>query len=328
VVGRCLLIIDPAPLKVSGMADYAIQTDGLTRSFGSVRAVDDLTLQVEAGTIFGFLGPNGSGKTTTIRLLLGLLEPERGSALVLGYDTRTQSDQIRARTGALLEHPGLYERLSAEDNLQFYARVWNLPSQSRQARIKELLTHLGLWERHGEQVGNWSRGMKQKLAVARAMLHRPDVIFLDEPTAGLDPVASAALRQDLSTLAAQEGVTVFLTTHNLPEAEALCDRVGVIRQGRLLAVDSPSALRSRTGGRQVEVTGGGFSTDLLETLRLQPGVAGAEARNGNLLISLRGDSPVAPLVRLMVESGCDIEEVRKGAASLEEAFLALMEREP
>ncbi|MGA7671724.1 MAG: ABC transporter ATP-binding protein [Nitrolancea sp.] len=309
------------------MSSIAIQTVGLSRSFGEVHAVDDVSLDVPTGTIFGFLGPNGSGKTTTIRLLLGLLEPDRGSASVLGFDTRSDPDSIRQRTGALLEHAGLYERLSAEDNLEFYARVWEMSPAARGERVKELLTHLGLWERRAEQVGNWSRGMKQKLAVARTMLHRPELIFLDEPTAGLDPVASAALRQDLSSLADREGVTVFLTTHNLPEAESLCDRVGVIRQGRLLAVDTPSGLRSHAGGRQVEVSGSGFNPDALSELRMRPEVASAESQNGNLIISLRGDDRIAPLVRLLVESGCDIEEVRKGTASLEAAFLALMERE-
>lgn len=309
------------------MTEYAIRTDGLSRSFGSVRAVDNMSLDVPAGTIFGFLGPNGSGKTTTIRLLLGLLDPDRGRASVLGFDSRSQAAEIRARTGSLLEHTGLYERLSAEDNLEFYGRVWNIPSESRKERINELLQHLGLWERRTDQVGRWSRGMKQKLAVARTMLHRPRLIFLDEPTAGLDPIASAAFRQDLSTLAGHEGVTVFLTTHNLPEAEALCDLVGVIRQGRLLAVDSPAALRAHAGGKQIEVTGSGFGAEVLDALRLRPEVAGAEARNGSLIITLHGDESVAPLVRLLVEAGCGIEEVRKGVASLETAFLALMERD-
>ncbi len=309
------------------MSSIAIQTLGLSRSFGAVHAVDDVSLEVGTGTIFGFLGPNGSGKTTTIRLLLGLLEPDRGSATVLGFDTRSDPDSIRARTGALLEQSGLYERLSAEENLEFYARVWEMPPATRRARVKELLTHLGLWERRAEQVGTWSRGMKQKLAVARTMLHRPDLIFLDEPTAGLDPVASAALREDLISLADREGVTVFLTTHNLPEAEAVCDQVGVIRQGRLLVVDTPTGLRSHTGGRKVEVAGSGFGPEVLALLRRRSDVASAEAQNGNLTISLQGDEPVAPLVRLLVESGCEIEEVRKGAASLEAAFLALMERE-
>lgn len=314
-------------MKDKQLPDFAINTAGLSRSFGAVQAVQDVSLDVPIGTIFGFLGPNGSGKTTTIRLLLGLLDPDRGSATVLGFDTRSRADEIRARTGALLEHSGLYERLTAEENLEFYARVWNLPTTSRQERVKELLTHLGLWERRGEQVGKWSRGMKQKLAVARTMLHRPALIFLDEPTAGLDPVASAALRHDLSTLAANEGTTVFLTTHNLPEAEAVCDLVGVIRQGRVLAVDSPAALRSHAGGRQVEISGAGFDVNALEQLRLRPDVGSAEARNGNLTITMEGDAPVSPIVKQLVELGCDVEEVRKGTASLEAAFLALMERE-
>ncbi|HVX28917.1 MAG TPA: ABC transporter ATP-binding protein [Nitrolancea sp.] len=309
------------------MIDYAIQTDGLSRSFGAVQAVEDVSLRIPAGTIFGFLGPNGSGKTTTIRLLLGLLEPSRGSATVLGFDSRSQSSDIRQRTGALLEHPGLYERLSAQENLEFYARVWELSPGERDSRVKELLTHMGLWERRTDQVGNWSRGMKQKLAVARAMLHRPSLIFLDEPTAGLDPVASAALRDDLSSLVAREGVTVFLTTHNLPEAESICNLVGVIRQGHLLTVDSPQHLRSHGGEQKVEISGNGFSPAILEELRLRPEVAEVKANNGTLTLALRDERPVAPLVRLLVEEGCDIEEVRKGAASLEQAFLALMERE-
>jgi ABC-2 type transport system ATP-binding protein len=309
------------------MPEFAIEADGLTRSFGSVLAVNDVSLRIPTGTIFGFLGPNGSGKTTTIRLLLGLLEPNHGTASVLGFDTRSQADAIRERTGALLEHAGLYERLSAAENLEFYGRVWRLSATERADRTQELLNHLGLWERRYEHVGTWSRGMKQKLAVARTMLHRPSLIFLDEPTAGLDPIASASLRQDLSALVAQEGATVFLTTHNLPEAEALCDLVGVIRQGRLLAVDTPSALRANAGGRRVEVHGSGFDGSLVEELRIRPEVAGIQADNGNLVISLNGDSPVAPLVRLMVERGCDVEEVRKGVGTLEDAFLALMERE-
>jgi ABC-2 type transport system ATP-binding protein len=162
--------------------DLAIHTRDLTRDFGALRAVDELSLDVPTGVIFGFLGPNGSGKTTTIRLLLGLLEPTAGVADVLGHDTRTDAGAIRERCGALLEHPGLYERMTAQDNLDFYARVWRLSSVERQARVRELLTGLDLWERRREIVGAWSRGMKQKLAVARTLLHRPALVFLAEPT--------------------------------------------------------------------------------------------------------------------------------------------------
>ena len=184
------------------------------------------------GIVFGFLGPNGAGKTTTIHLLLGLLEPTQGQASVLGFDTRTQADDIRARIGALLEFAGLYERMTAEDNLDFYGRIYHMPAPERRARIKELLIHLDLWDRRKDQVGKWSRGMKQKLAVARALFHHPPLIFLDEPTAGFDPVAAAALRNDLASLVARKGVTVFLTTHNLTEAEKLCAQVSINSPGQ------------------------------------------------------------------------------------------------
>ena len=306
------------------MNPYAIRTQTLTRDFGAVRAVNNLDLEIPTGTVFGFLGPNGSGKTTTIRLLLGLLEPNIGHAEVLGYDTRKNPEKIRERCGALLEYSGLYERLTAEDNLQFYGRVWRMPASERQARIKELLTETGLYERRKEVVRDWSRGMKQKLAIARAIFHRPALIFLDEPTAGLDPVAAVALREDLSALAQREGVTIFLTTHNLAEAEKLCQQVGVIRQGKLLAVGPIEKLREQSGGARVNILGRGFSSELLEQLKGRPEVRSIRSQNGNLAIELNGAVEVAPLVRLLVSGGADVEEVRKDKANLEELFLALV----
>ena len=307
------------------MTNLAIRTQNLTRDFDTVRAVDNLSLEIPQGIVFGFLGPNGSGKTTTIRLLLGLLEPSGGRAEVLGFDTRTQAGAIRERAGALLEHHGLYERLSAEDNLEFYGRVNRMSRAERQARIEELLTDLGLWERRKEMVRDWSRGMKQKLAVARALLHRPPLIFLDEPAAGLDPIAAAMLHDDLESLAAREGVTVFLTTHNMSEAEKLCGLVGVIRQGKLLAVGHPDTLRAQTGGPRIEIVGRGFSESTLALLRARPEVSAAERQNGHLSIHLCAETDVAPLVNLIVSAGVEVEEVRKGKASLEKVFLTLME---
>jgi len=310
------------------MTELAVHIENLSRDFNNkVRAVDNLCLKVPKGIVFGFLGPNGSGKTTTIRLLLGLLKPTSGRASVLGFDIQSQADEIRCRTGALLEHSGLYERLSAEDNLEFYGRVWQMPPTQRRARIRELLSNLGLWQRRQERVGGWSRGMKQKLAVARAMLHRPPLIFLDEPAAGLDPIAAVALCDDIAEMATREGVTVFLTTHNLTEAEKLCTLVGVIRQGRLLAVGHPDDLRSRSGSPRLEIRGHGFNTQVLELLRLQPEVSAAELQNGRLLIHLRQETSVAPLVSLLEKTGIQVEEVHKGKSSLEEAFLKLMETE-
>ncbi len=277
------------------MNTIAIRTSSLRRDFGPIHAVDDVSLGIAAGTVFGFLGPNGAGKTTTIRLLLGLLEPNGGRAEVLGFDTRTQADDIRQHSGALLEHSGLYERLTAEDNLEFYGRVWHMSKADRQARIQGLLTDMGLWERRKEAVGTWSRGMKQKLAVARTLLHRPTLIFLDEPTAGLDPVAAAALREDLSALATREGVTIFLTTHNLAEAEKLCQRVGVINKGRLLAMGTLDELRAHNEVPRVEVTGGGFGEAVLSKLRGRPEVRGVAEKNGKLSIDLQPGVPTAPL---------------------------------
>lgn len=308
-----------------GMTATAIRTENLTREFNKTTAVDDLSIEVPAGIVFGFLGPNGAGKTTTIRLLLGLIRPTGGRAEVLGYDVLSRADDVRSRSGALLEHPGLYERLSAADNLEYYGRIWRLPAGERRDRIKELLSHLGLWDRRGEIVGSWSAGMKKKLAVARALLHRPALLFLDEPTAGLDPVAAAALREDLATLAAREGVTVFLTTHNLDEAEKLCSLVAVIRQGRLLAIGHPDDLRARSGRLRVAVVGRGFTEEILTLLRARQEVADVGVENGRLIIDLSEEAAAAPLVSLLVRAGVEVEEVRRDKESLEEVFLTLME---
>ena len=309
------------------MTEIAIRIENITRDFETVRAVDDLSLEVPSGIIFGFLGPNGAGKTTTINLLLGLLEPTSGRAEVLGFDTRTQANEVRTHTGALLEHPGLYEQLSAEDNLEFYGRIWRLPTTERRTRIKELLTHMGVWERRKERVGTWSKGMKQKLALGRTILHRPPLVFLDEPTAGLDVVAATVVRDDLEALAAREGVTVFLTTHNMAEAERLCGQVAVIRDGELVAIGHPDELRARAGGPGLEILGRGFDDNVLNLLRAHPDVVAAEVQNEHLTIDLREGMDTAPLVSLVVSAGVQVEEVRRSKASLEEVFLTLMEEE-
>ena len=317
------------------MSAWIIRTQNLTRDFQTVRstqsgpsvvrAVDNLSLEIPQGMVFGFLGPNGSGKTTTIRLLLGLLEPTAGSAEVFGFDTRSQSAAIRERTGALLEHTGLYERLSAEDNLDFYGRVARLPTAQRKARIQELLSHMGLWERRSEVVGTWSRGMKQKLAIARAMIHSPRLLFLDEPTAGLDPVAAAALRDDLAGLAGDHQVTIFLTTHNLADAERLCEQVAVIRGGKLLAVGKPEALRASQGSTQAEIYGSGLTTELISQVRARPEVADLRTQNSHYVLEMQQGAEIAPIITQLVMGGARLEEVRKTKASLEDIFLSLVD---
>jgi ABC-2 type transport system ATP-binding protein len=309
------------------MNEIAIRLEKLSRDFENVRAVDRLSLEVPSGSIFGFLGPNGAGKTTTIHMLLGLLEPTEGRVEVLGFDAHTHGEEVRMRTGALLEHPGIYEQLSAEDNLEFYGRVWRIPEPARHTRIKELLSHIGLWERRKDPAGKWSRGMKQKLALARVLLHKPSLVLLDEPTAGLDVMSATAVREDLVSLVDREGTTVFLTTHNMSEAEKLCDRVAVIREGSLMAIGSPDELRSRATRPQVVINGSGFDSNLVRIMQNRPEVSAAHARNGRLVIDLRQEIGTAQLVNLLVEAGAQVDEIRRGKASLEEVFVSLMEEE-
>lgn len=305
----------------------AIRVRGLVRDFPKVRALDHLSFEVPAGIVFGFLGPNGAGKTTVIRVLLGLVDPTEGETSVFGMDPRTEGDAVRLKAGALLEHNGVYERLSAQQNLDFFARAWRIPRAARQARVRELLTQFGLWDRRDETVGTWSRGMKQKLAVARAVLHRPPLVFLDEPTAGLDPVASASLRDDLARLAGAEGVTIFLTTHNLSEAERLCGLVGVIRRGRLLDFGAPAELRSSRGAPVVRITARGLTDAHVARLAADPAIHDVARDDRTLVVRLGDAGDVAPIVAWLVGEDVAIEEVRRDRASFEDVFLELVAEE-
>ena len=255
------------------------------------------------------------------------MNADGGSAQVLGFDTKKQPDEVRVRSGALLEHHGLYERLSAADNLEYYGRIWHMSKADREKRIRELLEPLDLFDRRDEPIGRWSRGMKQKLAVARTLMHRPELIFLDEPTAGLDPVASATLRDDLSKLVAQEGVMIFLTTHNLAEAEKLCDQVGVINHGQLLATGSPSDLRSKTSEPRLYVTGQGIDEKVVEDLKGSTLIKKVQKQNGKLILELNDLSRSYEIVAQLVGAGVKIDEVRKETADLEDIFLQLVEEE-
>ncbi|MFW6193521.1 MAG: ATP-binding cassette domain-containing protein [Gemmatimonadota bacterium] len=304
------------------MPEPAVITRELTCRLGDVRAVDGLSVEVPAGSIFGFLGPNGAGKTTTIRLLLGLLEPTRGGARVLGHDVRHDSAAIRRRAGVVLESHGLSENLPAIDNLEFAGRVWRIPPDERRERSRELLERLGLWERRSEPVGDWSRGMKQRLAYARAVFHRPDIVFLDEPTSGLDPVAAAELRSDLESLAREEGVTVFLTTHNLAEAERVCDEIAVIHRGNLRAAGSPDELRRRLRGHEIEIRATRLESGVVRSLEERTGTEVVSRGDERLRLRLADPEDVPVLIRHLVEAGVELEEVRQAPADLEEVFLS------
>jgi ABC-2 type transport system ATP-binding protein len=227
----------------------AIDVSGLTRTFNDLRAVDNISFAVEVGEIFGFLGHNGAGKTTTIRMLTGQLRPTAGSARVAGCDTTTEQQCLKPLIGVVSEHQNLYERMSGRENLTFAAQLYGVENN----RVDEVLNQVGLTDRAGDKVQNYSNGMKQRVLIARALLHRPQIIFLDEPTRGLDPVVARDIRRLILDLATQ-GVTVFLTTHYMEEADQLCRRVAFISEGRIVALDTPDNLKVAHGQRLLAAT--------------------------------------------------------------------------
>lgn len=305
------------------MDSLAIETHGLTKTFDGKAAVRDLGITVPAGTVFGFLGPNGAGKTTSIRMLLGLLKPSSGEARVLGRSVTAEPGRVREQVGVLLDHPGLYERLSARANLAFHGDIYHLDPAVRDARIRSLLERFDLWGSRDEPVGSFSKGMKQKLALARALLHEPRLLFLDEPTTGLDPASAVALREGITSLARERNVTVFLTSHNLLEVEKVCGLIGVIRRGELLFSGTSEELQSRTSSPGVEIVGTGFSPEALAKLRGQPFVERVETADKGILVFLKEERGAAEIVTLLVGAGVAVEGVKKGGPGLESAFLEL-----
>lgn len=223
-----------------------IESQNLTREFGKLRAVDNLSFSVGPGEIFGFLGPNGAGKTTTIRMLTGQLRPTSGSARVAGCDVVDERQQLKPNIGVVFEIQNIYERLSARDNLLFAARLYGV----RKARVNDILARVGLADRARERVKNYSNGMRQRLLIARALLHEPQVLFLDEPTRGLDPNVAREIRAFVIDLAKQ-GVTVFLTTHYMEEADQLSDRVAIVDEGRIVALGTPAQLKAQHGNGEM-----------------------------------------------------------------------------
>lgn len=231
----------------------------LTRRFGETAAVNDLTLEVARGEVFGLLGHNGAGKTTTIRLVNGVLSPTSGMIRVLGMSPSENGAKIRQRTGVLTETPSLYEAFTARENLTIFANLYDVSRAEVARRVQEMLAVFELADHADEKVGGYSKGMKQRLALARALLHQPDVLFRDEPTAGLDPVAARAVHDLISHLSRDKGRTVFLCTHNLTEAQRLCDRVAVMAQGKLIALGAPADLSRQfvqTTHCEIEVAAG------------------------------------------------------------------------
>jgi len=301
-----------------------IETHGLSKSFKSIVAVEDLTLAVEAGQVLGFLGPNGAGKTTTIRMLAGMIAPTGGYATVAGIRTDREVERVHEHIGLLTETPGFYSRLSARHNLEFFAGFY--PAVDSRTAVEKYLKKMGLWERRNDKVGTFSKGMKQRLAITRAMLHEPGVLFLDEPTAGLDPEAAGEVRELIRGLS-KEGRTIFLSTHNLNEAELLCDRIAVIHT-RLLALDTAEQLRRRFFRRQIVVRLETPEPRVVEAVRKLPFVEDLQEDGNQLILELTDPESNRPaLVKAIVEAGGGVISVSEKQYPLEDVYLRLIHEE-
>ena len=298
-----------------------IQTKNLSRSFGDILAVDRVSFAINPGEVFGLLGPNGAGKTTTVRMLAALLEPTSGEAYVAGFQIGKEDQKIRRKIGFLPEAPGLYDALTAEQNLAFYGAMYGVEEISRQ--IKHYLEFLGLWNRRYEPVATFSKGMRQKLAIARALLHEPEVLFLDEPTSGLDPQAALLVREFITGLKG-EGRTIILCTHNLEEADRLCDRVAVVN-GHVLALDSPKVLRRKIFGRKVIFHLVEAKAEFEQVVVPFDFVSEVQVVENKILVSVEDPEKNNPeIIRALVEEGAEIQFVGELRRRLEDVYLELM----
>lgn len=302
-------------------APIVIHTENLTRRFGDFVAVDHLNLDVAAGEVLGYLGPNGSGKTTTIRMLLGLLHPTEGRAEVLGLDVAAQPDAVRARTGYMSQKFALYGELTALENLTFYAGVYGVNDP---ARVREMLDTLGLAAVRDQRVHSLSTGWRQRLALATAIIHKPGLLFLDEPTSGVDPVARRAFWDIIYELAAQ-GITIMVSTHYMDEAE-YCTTVGVMRAGRLLALDAPDRLKQALPGQVWEVHVDPM-LDALDWLETQPFVLRAALAGDHLRVVTPTDIDAMTLRNALSAHALQLSQLTPGAPSMEDVFMTLSARD-
>jgi len=306
-----------------------ITINQLTRCFKETTAVDQLSLEVHAGEIFGFLGHNGAGKTTTVRLLNGVIDPTSGSMRVLSLDPQVDGPKLRARTGVLTETPSLDGRLTAWDNLSIYADLYGVPRKTIKPRIQEMLTEFDLADRANEKVGGYSKGMKQRLALARALLHKPELLFLDEASSGLDPVSAHHVNELIERMARREGCTVFMATHNLVEAQRLCDRVAILEHGRLVALGTPTELTRQYVRRldvEVEVAEEQIPTTLGVLRSLSQLVLGEPAKpNGALVVTINKHESIPDVLAALVQNHIRVYRFAPQEANLEQVYFTLHE---
>ena len=302
-----------------------IDTKNLTRKFGKLTAVDNLTLRIEDGEVFGFLGPNGAGKTTTVRMLCCLIGKTSGEATIGNYTIDKEEDclKIRKMVGFLPENVGLYDSLSAYRNLDFYGQLYEVPESKRKENIENLLKLLGIWERREDAAGTFSKGMKQKLAIARALIHDPQLLFLDEPTANLDPEASKTVRDFVIELK-KEKRTIFINTHNLDEAERLCDRIAILKT-KLIAVDSPQNLERSLYNRKTIIHLESVSNKIITAVEKLSSVKNVRTSDNKLILDIDAPEKDNPeVVRTIVKVGGNIQYVTELRSTLEDVYLKLI----
>jgi ABC-2 type transport system ATP-binding protein len=297
-----------------------IQVQGLAKRFGGRTAVEGLTFDVRPGEVFGLLGPNGAGKTTTVRMLTGLLQPSEGEAFVWGHSVRTHGEQLRRTVGLLTEQPGLYDRLTARENLRFFMKLHELDEAAAWPRAMGYLERFGLAERVNEPCGGFSKGMRQKLAIVRTLVHDPKVIFLDEPTSGLDPESARTVRDAVAELAT-EGRTIVLCSHNLAEVERLCTRAAII-QGRLLAMAPLSELRR--AGQALDIRVEGDAERFRPVLAALPFAPNVLSEGGRLKVMLSDDAQAPDVLAALVNAGARVHSAVPANRPLEEVYLELI----
>jgi len=300
---------------------YVIETNKLTRRFNGFTAVDSVNLQIEEGELFGLLGPNGAGKTTTLSMLSTILKPTSGTAKVNGFDVNTQQDEVRNSIGIVFQDPSLDDELTAYENLDFHGMIYGMPADRRKERIKEVLELVNLSEKSNMQVKKFSGGMKRRLEIARGLIHHPKVLFLDEPTLGLDPQTRRNIWDHIKEMNKSENVTIVLTTHYMEEADSLCDKVAVIDFGKIIALDSPEKLKHSLGGDIISLEA---DSSLLSHLKKIKEIKKIKNMNGSMSISAEDAEHVIPTIfNIAQKHKLEIHSISLHHPTLEDVFIQL-----
>jgi ABC-2 type transport system ATP-binding protein len=303
-----------------------ITVENLTRKFKDITAVKNISFDIDESEIFGFLGPNGAGKTTTIRMLSTLISPDSGKITIDGKDTRSHGEYIREITGLLTESPGMYEKISAYDNLKYYSSFYNIPDDRRNKNIEKYLKMFDLWERKDDLAGTYSKGMKQKLALSRALIHEPKILLLDEPTAGLDPESAHMVRNFIDSLK-KEKTTVFLCTHNLEEASSLSDRVCIIKK-KIIRIATLSELQNGDRGKRVEIVFRDDADKYTKLIKETSQIKNIQTDKNKAMLVIENPEISNPIIlKKLVDSGAKIIYFNQIKASLEEIYLDLIRDE-